>query len=104
VVAFNSIARGRNLIRATPSAALIIGLLLLTAPPAAAIIGGQPDGEDHPYVAGIQQPDGDGVVFSGVLIVPRVVLTAGHAALRLLVAGFTTACATFDPVASDSST
>jgi hypothetical protein len=83
---------------------LAVGLLFGTASPTAAIIGGAPDDHMHRYVAGIQQPDGRGVVFTGVLIAPRVVLTAGHGALRLLAAGFTTARVTFDPVATDGAT
>ena len=55
--------------------------LMLTATPAAAVIGGEPDGVRHPYVgtldaSGFNRPDGP----TGVLISPTVLLTAGHVA------------------------
>jgi V8-like Glu-specific endopeptidase len=74
------------------------------ASPAGAIIGGQPDGTGHPYVAAIGQPDGQGIYFTGTAISPTVVLTAAHAVRRLEALGFTTARLTFDPVVSPSST
>lgn len=58
--------------------ASILALLLLLAAiaPAAAITGGQPDGDGHPYSALLLVP---GVTFcSGTLIDENVVLTAGH--------------------------
>lgn len=76
----------------------------LLAASAGAIIGGQADGTGHPYVAAIGQPDGAGIVFSGVAISPTVVLTSAHAVVRLERLGFTTARLTFDPVVSVSST
>jgi hypothetical protein len=55
---------------------LLVALLLSTAAPAAAITGGKPDGDGHPYGALLLVP---GVTFcSGTLIAPDVVLTAGH--------------------------
>ena len=82
-------------------------VLLLVSPtqPAGAIIGGSADGTQHGYVAGIQQPNGQGVVFTGVAISPTVVLTAAHAAVRLVIAtGSDQARVTFDPVADSGST
>lgn len=80
-------------------------LLVLLTPPAGAIIGGSADGTQHGYVAGIQQPDGQGVVFTGVAISPNVVLTAAHAAVRIVLAtGSDQARVTFDPVADSTAT
>jgi hypothetical protein len=76
----------------------------LAAAPAGAIIGGHLDGNGHPYVAAIGQPDGAGIHFTGTAISPTVVLTPAHAVVRLERLGFTTARLTFDPVASSSST
>lgn len=72
--------------------------------PADAIIGGQLDGNGHPYVAAIGQPDGQGIYFTGTAISPTVVLTAAHAVRRLEKLGFTTARLTFDPVVGAAST
>lgn len=63
---------------------LAIALVLSLVGVAGAITNGQPDGDDHPYVAllifGFNTPDGfvPGWRCSGALIDPRVVLTAGH--------------------------
>jgi secreted trypsin-like serine protease len=60
--------------------AAIITLLATMALPAAAIINGTPDGEDHPYV-GLLVFDVDGSPAwrcTGALLSPDVVLTAGH--------------------------
>jgi hypothetical protein len=55
---------------------LVVVLLGSTVLSAAAITGGRPDGDDHPYVALLLVP---GVTFcSGTLIDEDVVLTAGH--------------------------
>jgi hypothetical protein len=86
------------------AALLTTAAVCLAAAPARAIIGGQPDGGGHPYVAAIGQPDGAGIYFTGTAISPTVVLTAAHAVVRLERLGFTTARLTFDPVASSSST
>jgi hypothetical protein len=54
----------------------VLALALAAITPAAAITGGQPDGNGHPYGALLLVP---GYTFcSGTLIAPDVVLTAGH--------------------------
>jgi hypothetical protein len=54
----------------------VLALVMMTATPAGAITGGQPDGNGHPYGALILVP---GYSFcSGTLINEDVVLTAGH--------------------------
>ena len=57
---------------------------LTTAPPAAAITNGTPDGEGHPNVGGLvaptQYPDGTWLYCSGTLISPTVFLAAAHCA------------------------
>jgi hypothetical protein len=84
---------------------LIAATSLLVVAPAHAIIGGQADGNGHPYVAAIQQPDGNDIVFTGVAISPTVVLTVAHGAARVIGrTGSDQARVTFDPVASSSST
>ena len=60
--------------------AIVALFLLITALPAAAITGGELDGDDHPNV-GLMIADIDGEPqwrCSGTLIAPRVFLTAGH--------------------------
>lgn len=59
----------------------VLSILVLPAPPAFAITGGEPDGNGHPSVGAIlafvpnrPQP----LLCTSVLIHPRVVLTAGH--------------------------
>jgi len=56
--------------------------MLIGSPGAQAIIGGQPDGNAHPYVGMVFQETGAGTgrffVCSGSLISPSVVVTAGH--------------------------
>jgi hypothetical protein len=80
-------------------------LLVVPTQPVGAIIGGWTDDTQHGYVAGIQSPDRQGVVFTGIAISPTVVLTAAHAAVRLEIAtGSDQAIATFDPVAESSAT
>ncbi len=59
---------------------IFVLILLLSAQPAAAITGGELDGEGHPNV-GLLVADIDGVPAwrcTGTLIAPRVFLTAGH--------------------------
>ena len=54
---------------------------LLAAGSAGAIVGGEPDGDRHPYVGLIGFFDADGNqahICSGTLVSPRVVVTAGH--------------------------
>src|SRR5918996_1151543 len=50
----------------------------LTASPAAAITGGQPDGNAHPYVAFIGDPNPPRPFCSGVVIDATTVVTAAH--------------------------
>ncbi len=60
---------------------IALGMLLLTALPAAAVTDGQPDGTDHPYVGLAVFYDEDGNPThrcSGTLISANVFLTAGH--------------------------
>jgi hypothetical protein len=60
--------------------AILVLLLVLSVLPAAAITGGELDGEGHPNV-GLMIADIDGEPVwrcSGTLIAPRVFLTAGH--------------------------
>ena len=59
---------------------ILILLLVVSALPAAAITGGELDGENHPNVGlMIAEIDGEPVWrCSGTLIAPRVFLTAGH--------------------------
>jgi hypothetical protein len=53
-------------------------LAALTASPAAAITGGQPDGNAHPYVAFIGDPNPPRPFCSGVVIDSTTVVTAAH--------------------------
>lgn len=79
--------------------------MLLTAPPARAIIGGEIDGNRHPNVGAIDvRPTGLTIPASGILISPTVYLTAGHVTHFFDRAGVTEARVTFDPVYSDSAT
>ena len=60
--------------------AIVVLVMLVTTLPAAAITGGELDGEDHPNV-GLMIADIDGEPqwrCTGTLIAPRVFLTAGH--------------------------
>jgi len=85
--------------------ALVVAVLLLTATPAFAIIGGQPDGNGHPYVGGIDvRPTGRRIPCTGTLISPTVFLTAGHCTRFFDNAGLTEARVTFDPVFSEAVT
>jgi V8-like Glu-specific endopeptidase len=69
--------------RSLVSAAVVLAALI-TASPAAAITNGSPDGNHHPYVAGLvndtQYSDGTWIYCSGTLISPTVFLTAAHCA------------------------
>ena len=62
----------------------LVVVIALTATPASAITGGQPDGDGHPYVGVLvdEFPFGSGApktrYCSGVLIAPRVLVTAAH--------------------------
>src|SRR5215212_776817 len=58
-----------------------IAFLVVTASPAQAVLYGQPDDNQHPYVGVIRFFDEDGNYLwrcTGTLISPTVVLTAGH--------------------------
>jgi hypothetical protein len=59
---------------------LSVAVACVSTSPAWAIVGGESDGTGHPYVAAIGQPDGGGIVFTGVAISPTVVLTVAHGA------------------------
>lgn len=72
--------------------------VLLSTETAHGIIGGQLDGNAHPYVAAVGPPKP--IVASGVLISPTVVLTAAHVAARRLGPG--AARVTFDSDATSS--
>lgn len=83
----------------------LVVVIALTATPAFAIIGGQPDGNAHPYVGGIDvRPTGRRIPCTGTLISPTVFLTAGHCTRFFDAAGLTQAQVTFDPVFSDQAT
>jgi hypothetical protein len=57
---------------------LIIGLILFEGS-ATAIIGGQPDGENHPYVAAVGGlVDGEMMLCSAAAISPTLLVTAAH--------------------------
>src|SRR5262245_28882574 len=72
--------------------------------PSMAVIGGEADGTDHPFV-GAQDNRHCGVgIGSGVLVSPTVFVTSGHGAHFCLDQGITRTRVTFDPVFSDSGT
>jgi hypothetical protein len=80
-----------------------IALAVITADPAAAIIGGQPDGNRHPNVGALDlRPIGFPIPCSGTLISPTVYVTAGHCTNFLQSQGITQARVTFDPLFSDT--
>lgn len=77
---------------------LALILIVCVATPAAAITGGQPDGNGHPYGALLIVP---GYTFcSGTLIAANVVLTAGHCTSFWTAAGIPEVWITFDAAAS----
>jgi hypothetical protein len=87
------------------TASLLIALLLiaLSATPALGIVGGQPDGNGHPYVGALDvRPTGRRIPCTGTLISPTVFLTAGHCTAFFDQVGLSEARVTFDPVFSDS--
>jgi V8-like Glu-specific endopeptidase len=78
---------------------------LIAAAPASAIVGGQIDGNAHPYVGAIDaRQTGGRLTPAGVLISPTVYLKAAHVTRRWDNAGLTRARVTFDPVVTASST
>ncbi|HSF83313.1 MAG TPA: trypsin-like serine protease [Anaerolineales bacterium] len=80
------------------SVLIAVTILLVTAIPAAAITGGQEDGDGHPYSALLLVP---GYTFcSGTLIDEDVVLTAGHCTDFWSAVGITEVWVTFDPYAA----
>jgi hypothetical protein len=77
---------------------ITIAIVLATVTPAAAVTGGQEDGNRHPYGALLLVP---GYTFcSGTLIDEDVVLTAGHCTSFWTEAGITEVMVTFDPDAA----
>lgn len=91
--------------------AAVVGLLLVLAVPASAIVFGEPDGNDHPFVGSmVLHIPGEGLFqwCSGTLISETVFLTAGHctAPVDSVLAAFPGAelLVTFDPAISESGT
>jgi V8-like Glu-specific endopeptidase len=96
-----------------PTASLLIALVLiaLSATPAPAIVYGEPDGNDHPFVGVLVLRQADGHVSrwcSGTLIAERVFLTAAHCTFDLDEVLVATPGAqflvTFDPIISETGT
>src|SRR5262249_14391904 len=56
-------------------AALLLAAVAVIAGPARAVLGGQPDGNAHPYVG---YEDNGVFACSGTLLLPTVMLTAAH--------------------------
>jgi hypothetical protein len=84
--------------RRTITMGTILIIASLITIPAAAITGGQPDGDGHPYSGLILVP---GYTFcSGTLIDEDVVLTAGHCTYFWDIAGIEEVFVTFDSEAS----
>src|SRR5688572_9219097 len=84
---------------------MVVAFMMVTATPALAIVGGQPDGNGHPYVGALDvQLTGRRIPCTGTLISPTVFLTAGHCTRFFDAAGLTEAGVTFDPVFSDQAT
>ena len=75
-----------------------LALALVAVTPTAAITGGQPDGDGHPYGALLLVP-GE-TLCSGTLIDEDVVLTAGHCTDFWDQAGYDEVWVTFDPEAA----
>jgi hypothetical protein len=89
--------------RYRPLVLAVMVVAVITADPAAAIIGGRPDGNRHPNVGALDlRPIGFAIPCSGTLISPTVYVTAGHCTNFLESNGITHARVTFDPVVSDT--
>lgn len=71
----------------------------LTALPARAITGGEPDGDAHPFVGLVFDAD---AFCTGTLIAPTIVLTAGHCTSSFQTDG-STVFVTFDPAPTTAS-
>jgi hypothetical protein len=100
-----STRRYQMLYRALQGVSPVLAIAAVLAAPAGAIIGGQADGNAHPYVGAVDvRAAGAPVVASGTLISSTVLLTAGHVTRFFDRAGLTRARVTFDPVVGDSST
>jgi hypothetical protein len=98
---------GRRRLRSRyrPLVLAVMVVAVITADPAAAIIGGQPDGNGHPNVGALDlRPIGFAIPCSGTLVSPTVYVTAGHCTNFLESNGITQARVTFDPVVSDTAT
>ena len=79
----------------------LVVLALVGAAPAAAITGGRPDGNAHPYVGIVLTADG--ALCSGSLLSPTVFLTAGHCTYYFTESGAEEVYVSFDPqVTADS--
>jgi Trypsin len=80
----------RKLVVLVLAFAVSLALILSWAIPAAAISNGQPDGSNHPYVCLVVFYDGNHTPLwrtTGVLVSPKVVLTAGHGTYGAAYAG-----------------
>jgi hypothetical protein len=85
--------------------AAVLAAAALFPTPAWAIIGGEFDGNAHPYVGALDvRPTGRRIPCTGTLISPTVFLTAGHCTAFFDQSGLSEARVTFDPVFSDSAT
>ena len=73
----------------------LVVLALVGAAPAAAITGGRPDGNAHPYVGIVLTADG--ALCSGSLLSPTVFLTAGHCTYYFTESGAEEVYVSFDP-------
>ena len=79
----------------------LVVLALVGAAPAAAITGGRPDGNAHPYVGIVLTADG--ALCSGSLLSPTVFLTAGHCTYYFTESGADEVFVSFDSqVTADS--